>query len=423
MSTSQPGQKPFKTNPDSRRDLRHCMSSSRCSVAGLPKLSSVHLERAEITWGNHTDYNNGYALSCCISRSVIAAFAKRTDNQIRVRSTNYPDAELLFSLDQIKKDEDPEQKWANYVRAVASQFIADGIHIEGADVLVDSNVPSSGGVSSSAAFELAIAAGLCGLFDISLSPMKIALLCKSAENGPLVGTPCGLLDQATVALGKHGHMLLLDFEPRGGDPVTATLIPTNLSNEGYSFIISVDSTVKRDLGSTGYPERRKTCEESLPVLSGLLGKEVSSLRHVSRSEFEQVRTTLLESGGETMVKRVEHIVYENERVLDGVAALQSHDIGRFGEILTASGRSALELYELDAQTPELTFLVKAQRRSQYVVGTRNMGGGFSALSLSLIKSGDSEAFKEELRAEYAMQYNRPLEFIEFQASDGTSRVV
>jgi galactokinase len=181
--------------------------------------------------------------------------------------------------------------------------------------------------------------------------------------------------------------------------------------------VVVDKEIKRNLGSSGYPARRAMCEQSLPILSKLLGKSVSSLRDISMSEFESCRKEL-EKRDPIMRKRVEHIVYENRRVIDACEALKVNDLQRFGKILTGSGKSALELYDLDEQTPELTNLVTKGRVLKGVLGMRNMGGGFSAIALALVENAFLNQFKKDL----SIAYQGDLEFISFEPSEGASVV-
>jgi len=90
-------------------------------------------------------------------------------------------------------------------------------------------------------------------------------------------------------------------------------------------LIVVDKNIKRNLGESGYPERRKTCERSVPILSKLLKRKIKSLREISVAEFEKCRKEL-DKLDKIMRMRVEHIVYENQRVLDAVDALKTMEI-------------------------------------------------------------------------------------------------
>jgi galactokinase len=370
--------------------------------------------RAEII-GNHTDYNNGLALASAISRSTIALLRKREDKLIRVFSYGFAQEPVVFSTEGIVKDK--VYPWVNYVKGVIKELLGAGHLISGADVLIDSNIPASGGVSSSAALELAIAFGFSSLYEKEeLDRFLAALLCQRAENN-FVGSPCGLLDQVAVALGVREQMVLIDFQPQNSSPVATRLVPATLARHDVSFVIIADSAVKRRLAETGYPARRKMCEESLPILTRMLARPVSSLRDISVEEFKEHRREL-DSIDRVMRMRVEHVVKENKRVLDAVIALEKNNIAAFGNLLTASGRSALELYELDEGTPELTHLVNTGRNIAGVLGMRNMGGGFSAIALALVQNKDLFFFQEQLNNTYQKQFGKNLDFIEFKVTQG-----
>lgn len=110
------------------------------------------------------DYNWGYALAAGITRSTIALLSKRGDNVFSVYSNSYPqDTPIQFTIDSLTRDE--TVKWPNYVKAVIRELLKQGYAVRGANILIDSTVPKSGGVSSSAALELAIAYGLLALYN------------------------------------------------------------------------------------------------------------------------------------------------------------------------------------------------------------------------------------------------------------------
>ncbi len=367
--------------------------------------------RAEII-GNHTDYNSGYALSAAITRMTVSAVSKRDDRVIHVYSEGYSTEPSTFTIDDMSKGE--HGNWLNYIKGVVREVMKRSNAVTGMNILIDSDVPSSGGVSSSAALELSLSTAMMHLFDISMDPVKKAYMCQQAENSDLISIPCGFLDQASSGLTKKDNLLFLDFLPSGGMPISDMKhIPIDLSKHGMTFVVVVDKSVKRNLGTSGYPARRAQCEKSVPIIAKMIGKEVHALRDIQVDEFLRVRDKL-ENIDPLMRMRVEHIVYENQRVLDAMDALEKGEIERFGEILTASGKSALELYELDAETPELTKLITEGRIIEGVVGMRNMGGGFSAIALALVRNQQMEAIQKSLNE----VYGPGLEYLPFVPSDG-----
>ncbi len=351
--------------------------------------------RAEII-GNHTDYNLGFALGCAINQSTLALFAPTDDGRIEAISTLEKEP-LSFDPENISRDE--KVKWGNYIKAVTAK-LKPGI---GAKVMLDTNFPTSGGLSSSAALELAVAFGLLTLAGQKIDREAVAWLCKEAENSDLVQSPCGFLDQGTIAFAQKDKLVLLDFQP----PIKIKLIPALLGEN--SFVVAVDRTVKRLLGESGYPARRKSCEAACKTL------KINSLRELGIKDFESRKSQL----DPVSRKRAEHIVYENQRVLDAVEALENKDMVKFGRLLTESGRSALDLYDLAENTPELRFLVETGRDLSGVLGIRNMGGGFSATVLALVKTGSLPVFEQKLQSAYSQKFPGRLEFIQFSPGEGT----
>src|SRR4030042_1314215 len=200
-----------------------------------PTVASRAPGRAEIL-GCHTDYNFGFALAVGISRDTLCLAAKRKDVAIAVYSTAYPaNKPVQFSQSNIHRDE--SLTWTNYIRAVVNELLKAGYKIQGANLLIESSVPKSGGVSSSAALELAVAFALLRLFKLPIDRTKIALLCKTAENSPIVKSPCGFLDQGASTFAKKDAMVLLDFLPKGDAPVSnIEIIPAKFPIAA-SFII------------------------------------------------------------------------------------------------------------------------------------------------------------------------------------------
>ncbi|OIP94926.1 galactokinase [Candidatus Wirthbacteria bacterium CG2_30_54_11] len=383
-----------------------------------PELEVRSPGRAEII-GNHTDYNHGFALAAAIEQHITALVRKRSDDRVRLFSTAFSRDGIQEFLLSASIDRDPLHPWTNYAKGVIIELLASGQRLSGADILLDSDLPGSGGVSSSAALELAIAHGMTAITGAALDPLKAALLCQRAENS-FVGSPCGFLDQASIALGKAGNLVFLDFEPVGEFPISNhRLIPADLTRFGAKFVLAVDPQVKRVLGSSGYPARRKSCEDSLPFWSKHLGRTVRSLRDVTTTEFENFRDQL-EAHDPVMRKRSEHIIYENARVLSAVSCLEHQDITGFGKLLTLSGESALHLYDLDEQMPELTYLFETGKVLPGVLGIRNMGGGFSALVLALVAESSFEKFEKDLAQAYLDRFGHQLDFLYFRASDGVT---
>ncbi|HKD36378.1 MAG TPA: galactokinase family protein, partial [Pirellulales bacterium] len=110
--------------------------------------------------GEHVDYNGGFVLPMAIERfTAIAADAaadsRGPTSRVQLASADV-DEEAEFAVGTEMSPGAPH--WSNYVRGVLAGCIARGFNIPSLDMMVASTVPIGGGLSSSAAIEVATAA-------------------------------------------------------------------------------------------------------------------------------------------------------------------------------------------------------------------------------------------------------------------------
>ena len=104
--------------------------------------------------GEHTDYNGGYVFPAALTMKTTIVARKRTDSVIRLKAT---DLDIVVEADINKLDTYRNIKWGNYELGVAYVLQNAGYDIVGCDLLYDNTVPYGGGLSSSAATEVATA--------------------------------------------------------------------------------------------------------------------------------------------------------------------------------------------------------------------------------------------------------------------------
>lgn len=379
--------------------------------------------RAEIL-GNHTDYNEGLTFSTNIQPNLLMLGRPRDDKKVRIASLDQDGRAIEFTansadeLIQQKSNHEDGDAWADYVKGVVWSMQKRGMPIIGFDAVIQSSIPLGAGVSSSAAIELATAQFIAKSTNQDVSPVDLVVLAKDAENN-YVGAPCGYLDQATEALADDG-ILQMSYREADGMPFTHEAIDIDFAAQGYTFIIGYDPeskhTLAEELGGK-YGIRQRACRESVPVLQKLLPDEkITALRDVSPENLARVKNDFKDLEGKTALDYVTHVVNENERVDLGKRVLQTTDIETFGELLTESGHSAIELYGLAEGAEELQFVFDTAVDNQVswnIAGVRNMGGGFNATTLALVRSDAVEEYTSGLNAVYARRFGRPYQFISF----------
>src|ERR1043166_4562 len=176
--------------------------------------------------GEHTDYNDGFVLPMAIERYTVIAADQNTAKEVTLHSSTTGETGT-FSVRGAVERGDPS--WSNYVRGVVAGFQRLGKKVPGFDAVIGSTVPFGGGLSSSAALEVATATLLEQISKKRLDPIEKALLCQKAEH-EFAGVPCGIMDQFTSVLARENHALLLDCRSR-----VATSVP--MADPGVTVLI------------------------------------------------------------------------------------------------------------------------------------------------------------------------------------------
>ena len=264
-----------------------------------------------------------------------------------------------------------------YVQGVIAQYDSRGVHCPGLDVAVASSVPPGGGLSSSAALELATAHLLEAVTEQALTSSKRIEACVQAER-EMAGVPCGIMDQTVVELAESEQALLLDCADQ-----TARSIP--FDSQAPALLV-IHSGVSHALAEGAYAQRRADCEQA----GALLG--VNTLREVSPDQLARIK----DEG--VLLQRATHVVSENQRVCDAVAAIEQRQWDRLGALMTASHRSLRDDYEVSC--PELDLLVELATAEPGVYGARMTGGGFGGCVIVLVDTDQIEAVADRISGHY-----------------------
>lgn len=357
--------------------------------------------------GEHTDYNEGFVFPAAIDREMMVAASLNDSAIVQVFSLDYGEFDS-FPLDCLSKSEDHE--WSNYLRGVLDILQKAGYRLAGFDAVLSGNVPQGAGLSSSAAFEVAIATMCNAFFDLGISKTDIALLSQKAEN-QFVGVQCGIMDQFISSLAEEDSALMIDCKT-----LDYQSVPLQLSRYGYSIVIT-NSGVRRGLVDSEYNARRQECKDGANLLSKLTGRELSSLRDVTIADLELHWDDLPDK----VRRRSRHVVSENQRVLDAVKALQAGDIMQFGILMNESHVSMRDDFEISC--PEINRLVELSQSFDGVAGARLTGAGFGGCTVAIIKNDRIADFKQILIPAYEGETDRVAEVYVCAATAGAQAEV
>ena len=356
--------------------------------------------------GEHTDYNDGLALPFATQMATRVELRLNSEHVLRVVSEAFGQpVELPLPIDIPQQG---DSKWYDHIAGLMWSFRNHLPPASGLDVAISSTVPLARGMSSSAALEIALAIGLQQLFALRLDDVELVKLCQQADTG-YVGINCGVMDQYASLMAQAGSALLLDVREMEHQHVSADM-------HGMSWVI-IDSDVRRQLTASGYNDRRDECREALSMIQTLSGYgSACSLRDVQTSDLPRMELGL----PPLLLKRVRHVVEENERVLNMVDALQAKEPAAVGQLLTESHVSLRDLYQVSI--PEIDFLVGAGLEWG-AAGARIMGGGFGGVTLHLVPTEYLERFRAGVVEAYAREFGLAASVIPVVPSAGARQRV
>jgi galactokinase len=335
--------------------------------------------------GEHTDYNEGLALPFAIAQGVTVHARASGDERIHAQALD------LGEEDDFALVEPPRaQGWRAFVRGAAAELHRSDLPVVGAHLEIGGDLPRGAGLSSSAALEVALCLALLALSDTSVrdagaprgdtagdTPVRnagapragttidrlgLARLCSRIENY-WVGARTGLLDQLASLYGEPHAALRIDF-------MTLTVEPVPLRLPQGWRLVTLDSGQRHANADSAYNERRGECARACALLG------VPSLRHADPHAVAELH--------EPLRRRAMHVLGENHRVEEAVAALHAEDPIALGALLNASHASLRDDYEVSTAVLESAV---ERLLDAGAAGARLIGGGFGGHVLGLLPPG------------------------------------
>jgi galactokinase len=330
--------------------------------------------RTEIA-GNHTDHEGGTVIAGAVDRYVTGLFRPRIDHTIRLVSDGYEPIELdveasaaegfvphaaerglpaglvrglVAQVAEWAHTQGPQTSdvsrasapsGASTSRAVTSSALASLAQVAGAplpqaaalcgfDAVMTSDVPAGSGISSSAAFELAIAQALNHLWAGGrIAPLELATMSQVAEQD-YFGKPCGLMDQAAVAVGGIAVMGFADAERPRIEPVDV-----DLADAGYALCLvatGTDHAASTD-AYAAVPGEMRAVAEALGAHRLSEACEADVL-----AKLPELRAAL----GDRAPLRALHFFREERLTAQRAEALRRGDYAAFLELTRRSGASS-----------------------------------------------------------------------------------
>ncbi|PCS01395.1 galactokinase [Lactococcus fujiensis] len=356
--------------------------------------------------GEHTDYNGGYVFPASITIGTTGLARLRQDQKVRLYSLNFSDLGVIeFDLaDADKKDED---RWSNYVKGMITMLQGAGYSInQGFELLVNGEIPTASGLSSSASLELLVGVVLDDLFKLNVPRLELVQLGQKTEND-FIGVNSGILDQFAIGFGQINQAILLDC-----NTLKYEMVPVELGD--YDIVI-MNTNKPRALTESKYNERFAETREALKRMQSKLN--INALAELSNETFDANAHLI---GDETLIKRARHAVYENNRTIVAQKAFVAGDLEKFGQLLNDSHASLKNDYEVTGI--ELDTLAETAQQQDGVLGSRMTGAGFGGCAIALVKHDQIDAFEKAVGDRYETVVGYPASFYVAQIGSGATKL-
>ncbi|MDD9855799.1 MAG: galactokinase [Gammaproteobacteria bacterium] len=376
--------------------------------------------------GDHTDYNRGLALPLALEHGTAAAFGARDDGAVHCVSADLGESVVVgpgaFGGDDggdggddgdrggIGNPDSARRGWQDYLRGACIEWRAHldrdggmqfrggksrgragsesppGMDFRGANLAIKTALPLGAGLSSSAAFVVAVLRALCAVGGVRWSAAAFAAVACAVENRH-AGVQCGIMDPLIAAAARAGHALLIDCRSLRRRHIK---LPANWR------AVALDTATRRDLQTSDYNRRRAECEQAAAALG------VASLREVSATQLRRARGSI----DALLYRRARHVVTENARVravVDALAAVGAGGVAdagdAIGKLFAESQSSMTRDFEVGGDA--LAAMVAAARAHPACIAARQTGAGFAGCAVALV---DANADPADFTAATARRY-------------------
>ena len=314
--------------------------------------------------GEHTDYNGGYVLPLAIDLNVLLAARARPDKQVILRAVGMR-KRVRFSLDRLTPQ--ARSPWTRHIQGMAWVLQQTGHTIRGMEGVIHCTLPPNSGLGFPVALGIATAWMWNVLDELALSRSAIADLAIEAQRRFAVDVP-GMADPLIITVAQDNRSLCVDCL----DCTYSHHPPPH-----QATIVICDVSARRSKASSAYASRKKQCHTVVNMLQKHL-PHLNVLRNLTPEELTRYRDTL----SDLLYRRALHVVTENQRVLQGVQALEEGDMQALGRLMNRSHRSLRDDFEISS--PELEAMWLAANEVDGCYGARMSGTGLGKYVVALV---------------------------------------
>jgi len=360
-----------------------------------PDVISVAPGRINII-GEHTDYNQGFAIPSAVDKWILTLLSKRDDKLIEVYSINYK-KKNIFKLNEL---DDKGDLWERYVKATL-YVINNKYNLDrGFNILIGGNIPIGFGMSSSAALEVSIVSSVLNSCCLKCDKYEILKICNAVEK-EILGINSGMLDQYASIFSIKNKFLLIDFLKLNHEYFD--------SNIQESCWVLINSMVSRELINTDYNVRVNECLEAINLINRKTNQKIT-FDSISIDDIQCIKNNKI------FYNRLFHLITENQRVFEMKNAIIKGNLNEIGNLLNESHISLSKYYDVSCNEIESIISLSKQHKAFY--GGRIMGGGFGGCTINLIDNNLKDDFIFYIKNKFFNKYNYNIEYEQISFCNG-----
>ncbi|MCC8097863.1 MAG: galactokinase [Eubacterium sp.] len=338
--------------------------------------------------GNHTDHQHGCVLAAAVNLDIIGVVHFHKEPFVRFKSEGYFMERV--DLTDLSVREKERETSAALIRGIAEGFRVKGLKIGGFDAYITSEVPRGSGLSSSAAFEILIAAIMnYGYNNGDVDAVKLAQIGQYSEN-VYFGKKSGLMDQAASSV---GGLVFMDFH----SPESPEIKNHKFDFEKYGYTICITDTK----GShSDLSDEYSQVTSEMTAIAKELGCDY--LRDVDEDKFYRQIPRLRNVCSDRAVLRAMHFFDDNRRAQQESEALSNKNTDEFLRLIRKSGESSANLLQnlFSAKRPEEQNIPIALALSKRILkekgAARVHGGGFAGTIQAVVPEELTEIYVGEM---------------------------
>jgi len=353
--------------------------------------------------GEGADVFKGNVLTGCLNKGLYAGISAREDLVISVQ-INFYVSETSFEIDLSNIERPQESLYARLIIALIKKLQYEGYKVaKGLNISIISSKSLPKNLGLHATFEVLIAKIFSQQNAFNLKKDKMVKYTYLAEkaNGEL-NTYIG--GHHTAVYGKANHLLSLDtrtmsYEHIPFDKDNYCLLSVFISRP--KFILNADIT-----------ERIQAIKKATQAIRPV--RTIDALSELSIQDFMKLKKYIKNS---QQLKYVEHVMFEMDRVKQGVDYLKNHDYVMFGDIMEQSQNSLRQLYEISNQYHNDIIRIMYDNEA---LGSRLSNIGYDQIVISVFEKENMPTTLDAFQDDFYNQYKKTLEIQKLKLSDGVS---